>query len=67
MNIENVSSENETSNGRLGAVSGSIIDIPLQYCPKCRSLEIQQKTKSHDNCKDCGHVWDIYRPWDNLS
>ena len=51
----------------IAGVSGSVIDIPLQYCPKCRSLEIQQKTKSNDICKDCGHVWDIYRPWDNLS
>ena len=51
----------------LHGVVGSVIDTPLQYCPKCRSLEIQQKTKSHDECKDCGHIWDIYRPWDNLS
>ena len=63
--------KNETSKNEqpctLHGVVGSVIDVPLQYCPKCRSLEIQQKTKSHDECKDCGHIWDIYRPWDNLS
>jgi len=42
------------------------IDTPLTYCPKCKSINIQQHTKGTDKCKSCNYVWDIYRPFKNV-
>lgn len=50
MNTEKLSSDNETSNGILGAVVGSISDI--QYCKDCVNYPCNTYKKSA-KCRTC--------------
>ena len=46
----------------LFGVSGSTSE-PIIYCPKCKSNDIRQYTKTTDKCNNCNHAWYVYEPF----
>lgn len=46
----------------LFGVSGSTSE-PIGYCPKCKSNDIRQYTKTTDKCNNCNHAWYVYEPF----
>ena len=42
---------------------GSSTSLPIDYCPKCKSNDIRQYTKTNDKCNNCNHAWYVYKPF----
>ena len=41
----------------------SSTSLPIDYCPKCKSNDIRQYTKTNDKCNNCNHAWYVYEPF----